>query len=145
MFILTSFSGKVPSEESPPHVHPEAEGLSGPSCHQEGEEHPVSSWLSFVPARGAPGVLIPSCLCVQGPMELSEKSWRYNNMQRQRKVGKTLWLLWLRKQNRCYKEEAHLTHETNCFNIFSSNKQSDKLSLSCAPGLASHVGSAGSR
>lgn len=42
MFILASFAGKVSSEESPAHVHPEAEGVSGPGCHQEGEEGPVS-------------------------------------------------------------------------------------------------------
>lgn len=41
MFILASFAGKVSSEESPAHVHPEAEGVSGPGCHQEGEEGPV--------------------------------------------------------------------------------------------------------
>lgn len=52
MCILASFAGKVSSEESPAHVHPEAEGVSGPGCHQEGEEGPVPiprSALRMVP------------------------------------------------------------------------------------------------
>lgn len=47
MFIPVSFPGEIPSEESSPHLHPEAEGISGPSSDQEGEEHPVSSCLSL--------------------------------------------------------------------------------------------------
>lgn len=49
MFVLVSFAGKIPSEESSTYIHPEVEGLSGPGCNQEGEERPVSSRLSLGP------------------------------------------------------------------------------------------------
>ena len=122
MFILVSFAGKISSEESSTYIHPEVERLSGPGCNQEGEERPVSSH-SFLGEDG-PGVRVPSCLCVKGPVKVSEKSLGdvTKCREKQRDIGKTLRFSQLRKENRCCKEKDHLTHETTCFNNFSFNK-----------------------
>lgn len=145
MFILVSFAGKISSEESSTYIHPEVEGLSGPGCNQEGEERPVSSRLSLVPQRGwsqGPGSFLP--LCKRPQKSLWEESWRGNKLQREAKRnGRPLQFSQLRKENRCCREKDHLIHENTCFNNFSFNSWSDKLSLSCTLGLTFHVGSAG--
>lgn len=125
MFVLTSFAGKISSEEPSAHVHPEVEGLSGPGSDQEGEERPVSSHpLVLVPPRGwswGPSSFLPLC---GGSVRGAEKSLGDVTKRRdkQREIGKALRFVQLGKRSRCCKERDDLTHETNCFNNFSFNK-----------------------